>query len=43
MSLHEPVVEKHVHLGTLGELTCIRMETSLLILISLMFGDAVVP
>jgi hypothetical protein len=27
----------------LGELTCTRMETSLLILISLMFGDVVVP
>jgi hypothetical protein len=43
MSLLENAFAKHVHLGTLGELTCIRMETSLLILISLMFGDTVVP
>jgi hypothetical protein len=43
MSLLEHVFAKHVHLVTLGELTCIRMKTSLLILISLMFGDAVVP
>jgi hypothetical protein len=43
MSLLEHVFAKHVHLGTLGGLTCIGMETPLLILISLMFGDAVVP
>jgi hypothetical protein len=36
MSLLEHAFAYHVHLGTLGELMCIRMETSLLILIPLM-------
>jgi hypothetical protein len=48
MSLLEHVFAKHVHLGTLGELTCIRTETShsylsLLCLVMLTKGTATEP